>query len=232
MEMTYIFAHIPKTAGTSLRYHFQKHLKDQVEFIHLANKGNKVAQQQGRLPFSHRSEQERDQAKVILGHNVNKDTAALVPFKKPFTIIFFRNPVDWEISRYNQYANAKHFRGETFLDYRAWRKIEKVHSQFDWFLNNYCLESPLADSNDKLNQVIAYLNKFDFVGFVDNIDSDMKPIFQSLSIPETMKPENVTGKYNKKNWFRKLSNEQEVRADNIGENDFFLKIKKKFDRKC
>ncbi len=233
MNPVYIFTHIPKTAGTSLRYHFQKYLKDQTTFIHLANKGHKMAKAQGLLPFAERTEEQRHQAQVILGHDVNIHTAQLVPAKQTFQLVYFRDPIAWEISRYNQYANARRFRELKPLPYIDWTIHEKVRSQFDWFLTNYCLEKNIPkDSDEKLELISHHLDQMQHVGFVDQIDHDMKPIFATLNIPTQMQAENVTGRFKKIDIFNENPSNQNTVVDNcITENQFFLKIIKKYDRK-
>ena len=233
MNQVFIFTHIPKTAGTSLRYHFQKHLEDQKTFIHLANKGHKTAEKQGLLPFSQRSEQKRNQAQVILGHDVNIDTAALVPGKQAFRLVYFRDPVGWEISRYNQYAHARRMRELSVLCYSDWFNQENTHCQFDWFLQNHCILSQIPSYQDeKFNLICQYLDVMQQVGFVDQIDQDMKPIFKSLGIPAEMQAENVTGRFKKMDVFKENSSNQAKAVDNcFTENQFFLKIRKKYDRK-
>lgn len=232
MNQVLIFSHIPKTAGTSLRYHFQKHLKDQTEFIHLANKGHKIAHQQGLLPFSERSDEQRNRAQVILGHDVNINTAALVSGKKAFQLVYFRDPVAWEISRYNQYANARRFKEIQLLPYRDWVNLENVHSQFDWFLQNYCLLAEIPSDDDKFELILQYLNQMQHVGFVDQINQDMEPFFEELEIPIEMKAENVTGRFKKADIFNEDSSNKTKIVDNcFTESQFFLKIRKKYDRK-
>src|SRR5690554_1045950 len=120
MESVYIFTHIPKTAGTSIRNHFASYLENHVEFIHLANRGHKQAERQGIKNFYQKPKSERNKAKVILGHQVNKYTKDLLD-KEPIEVVIFREPVSWEISRYNQYAN------------RLFKKSSKVLSLADWF---------------------------------------------------------------------------------------------------
>lgn len=233
MKQIFIFTHIPKTAGTSLRYHFQTHLRDQIEFIHLTNKGHKNAVQQGLLPFIQRSLKERNRAKVILGHDVNINTASLVNNKNVTELVYFRDPVSWEISRYNQYANAKSFKNEPYLNYPDWINFEKTRSQFDWFLKNYGLvQSPPSCFKQKYILLTDILKPFKHVGFVDQINDDMIDVFKYLHIPLEMSAENVTGKYKKKDLFSLSHVDLTTVSRNCAkEIELFLKIRKKFDRK-
>lgn len=231
MDKVYIFIHIPKTAGTTLRYHFQKHLIDQSEFIHFANKGNKIAKDRGLLPYEQRSIAERNEAKVILGHNVDINTKNLISEKETVELVIFRNPKEWIISRYNQYANSKLLNSHPYLCYEEWLKIEKIQSQFDWFLINYCkLKQIPSDETLKYNLLINQLSLISHVCFVDNLDNYMQDIFIDLKIPKQLKRENVTGENRKQNLFAENKlNLAHLNQQSNKENNLFLKIKNKFD---
>jgi hypothetical protein len=79
----FIFAHIPKTDGQTLRNCFMRHLQLHREFIHLGPYGEKDAAARGLPPFAKRSADERAQARVILGHHVTCETHRFVPNKTP-----------------------------------------------------------------------------------------------------------------------------------------------------
>lgn len=200
-----IFTHIPKTAGTSFRVHFQKHLKDQVEFIHLANKGLKWAREGGIKNFYERSIPERNETQVILGHQVNYKTKELIPQKQTKEVVFFRNPFNWEISRYNQNQNARVKRGEPALDFPAWLKSDKTHSQFDWFIANYlCLKGSVFNLPQRSKEHLLWytLHQFDYVCFTSQVDSFAEVVCSHLNIDTHMKKENVVG-IDKKDYFEK-----------------------------
>ncbi len=197
-KITYIISHIPKTAGSSLRVHFQNHLKDQVEFIHLANKGHKKAKSILQEPFQLRSEQQRNLARVILGHQVNYKTKTLVSKNQIKEIVVFREPLSWEISRFNQYAGYLQKYENKTLDFKSWcdpYKITKIHSQFDWFLENYAKKHvrnlEAKERDDILSKI---LKNIDHVMFVEDLPNCFIDIFSDLRIPTLMKKNaNVVG---------------------------------------
>lgn len=198
MNAVYLISHIPKTAGSSLRMHLRTHLRDQVEFIHLANRGDNQAKRQNRLPFAQRPPQERNQAKVILGHQVNQQTAQWISGKTIKPVVLFREPEAWEISRFNQYANVvRRETGQTlsFADWCDPKRVNKSHSQFDWFLEKHLEISVRMRSIEQRNELLDQtLESFAHVLFVEDLPACLEPIFASLNIPTSLpKNTNVVG---------------------------------------
>lgn len=194
MNQVYIFTHIPKTAGTSIRNHFARHLENHVEFIHLANRGHKQAERQGFENFYQKPRIERNKAIVILGHQVNKNTKKLID-KKPKEVVIFRDPISWEISRYNQYANRIYKEKGLLLTLEEWlNETNKLHSQFDWFLINYSkinrktLDIPI---NDKCDLLVKELAHFEFIISLRSVDTIIKLICNRINIPS-----NISRRYN------------------------------------
>src|SRR4051812_47822736 len=100
-DEVFVFVHLPKTGGQTLRGFFEKALIFHEEAIHLGPYGIKKAEALGLLPFERRSAEDRHKAKIILGHNVTAETAALVPGKTPRWILFLRDPAEMLASHYN-----------------------------------------------------------------------------------------------------------------------------------
>lgn len=234
MDKVFIITHIPKTAGTTLRVHLQKHLKDQYEFIHLANKGDKWAKEKGLQPFFKRTAEQRNQAKVIFGHQVNYLTKTFTE-KTPVEIVVFRNPKEWEISRFNQFNNRRNNDGLNTVSFSEWaHEVEKTHSQFDWFLSNYlCLkgETRKLSYRAKTHLLTSCLMHFDIITFTERFSDFSNAFFKQLNISNCVKNENVVG-IHKKNYYQS-SEKNEKLLDTIcrKEIEIFNQIKKKFDRK-
>lgn len=210
LEKVYIISHVPKTAGTSIRVHLQKHMTDQVDFIHLANKGHKWAAEKGMKPFPERTETQRNQAQVVFGHQVNYQTKALVNLKQAVEIVYFRTPIKWEISRFNQYNNHLVNAGEEPISFEHWaHHIEKTHSQFEWFLGNYlCLKGEVKKLSHtaKTHLLMNTLEQFDHVFFTEDFGLSSQYLFKQLGVATQAERENVVGVH-KKDYFNHSADE-------------------------
>lgn len=230
---TFIFSHIPKTAGTSLKVLFEKHLKNELEFIHFANTGFNTAKKHGLEPFFLRCKKSRAEAKVILGHKVNYKTKALVNNNNVEEVVIFRDPASWEISRFNQHANRLYKQNKVRIDFKYWlEKVNKTHSQFDWFLANYLqLGSGVKNLSlhVKENLLNYTLSNFNHVLFLENMSMKMQPIYSELGISEHAGHENAVGKHKTQHFENTAENKKLL--DQICNNEFMLyeKIKSNFN---
>ena len=207
MHTTYLFHHIPKTAGTTVRKFLQSKMKDQSEFIHLTTKGDKIAKSLGLLPYKLRSLSERNKARVIFGHHVTVNTCQMV--SNPVEhIVSFRSPKDWLISRYNQKMNRLFKNGSKTYSFEYWlTKMEAIHSQFDWLIIKFGNE---IEVTDKISQLKKALDHFQYIYTTDKTGQLVFDLGKLLNIPY-IKPlnRNVVG-VDKINFFSPTLHEKNI----------------------
>jgi len=191
----YLFVHIPKTGGQTLRNHFIKHLVFHQEFIHLGPYGVQDAEKRGLKPFAARSEEERRRAFVILGHYVASETYKLVPGKEPHYVTFLRDPAERLISLYNFTMHYEHERkGVPKISFEAWYHHTPKLSMTQWICRHF-LGKTQADLArvDTLELARATLDRFWFVGTLETFDEDVAYLLQDLGLPPVEGQSNVTG---------------------------------------
>ncbi len=199
----YVFIHVPKTGGTTLRTHFQTHLKDQQDFVHFADKGDAEARAAGLTPFAERSAAEQLRTRVLLGHNLTREFVEALPHRRKHTVLVYRDPVAWDISRYNQAMHEWRGRGQDAVAFLTWcNEHERIHSQFDWFdfryvQNRVYRPRPQAERLAAIQQALL---RVDAVVPLQRLQPALVPIFDALRVPHALQAKNVTQVRNKNHY--------------------------------
>ena len=198
-DTVYIFAHIPKTGGTTMRKHFETYLEPNHTFIHLGGPKafyNRGGGAEGVLPIEKRSLEERQKVRVILGHRVNRHTHKLFPGRPHKHLVFLREPVSWTVSRYNWKMNVRRKQGKDIISFDEWySSVRERQSQLRWLLkvygNNWI--APFFPAKQKLRMANAILETFDVVSLTERINIDCPIIFKHIGVPEAFESANVAG---------------------------------------
>ena len=91
-QSLYVFVHLSKTGGTTLYKHLRRYLSSEKELVYLAPEGDRERERLGRPLLEDRSEKDRKQVRVLIGHKVTIRTLDLVPWREPRLIFFIRHP--------------------------------------------------------------------------------------------------------------------------------------------
>jgi Sulfotransferase family len=191
----FLFVHLPKTGGQSLRHFFMKHLAFHREFIHLGPYGLKDAQDRGLLPYEQRPEAERALARVILGHYVHKDTHKLVPGRIPRHITFVREPAEMLLSYYNFQMSLERSSNRPAVGFDQWYDSTKRGNLMTrWFYKQFMRErDPGQLTRRILEEVVEALREFWFVGCTEHLDRDAPVLFKRMGIEGSLERANVAG---------------------------------------
>lgn len=207
----FIFIHIPKCAGTTLREnillnHHAKHVLAVYKLFNPEFKDKKGIENF----ISIWSEERRDEIKIIIGHNVYYGIHQLFPNRNPKYITVFRNPAKRIISLYN-WLRTNLERGIMVgsLD-RVRHNNEIIQFGLNWYTSNkdtlqdmmslflykhfynICLSEGITDND--LEQIYLILDKFYFIGIVEN-KNDMDFIYHILNLRKFCGNVNISTKY-------------------------------------
>ena len=199
-EYKYLIYHIPKTGGQSIRNALGRSLTYDKELIHLSGWGAKKVQEAGLLPFERRPQEDRDQARFIIGHHVHKNTHKLLSADKVRYITFFRNPAEQIVSRYN-FETHKDFKNKELSFDHWYKRFNRKNNQTFHFICRF-LQKPylIFFPQKKVFKIVQQeLKKFWYVGTTENIDCDLKFLFNFWGLKNSfITHDNVSGKNFKK----------------------------------
>ncbi|MEO8460165.1 MAG: sulfotransferase family 2 domain-containing protein [Dokdonella sp.] len=185
MKSVYLFVHIEKTAGQTLRDHFIRHMRFHENFIHLGFYGERVARESGLLEFAQRSREQRANAEVVLGHFVDFETPHLIPGKKPRFVTFLREPAERMISLYNFTMHRVHEAHDLPIPrFEDWWSEGKRQSQVNWIVQKVLKKDPAGMSRDAIFELaVNALNAFWFVGTVATFERDTSYLMKYMGLP-------------------------------------------------
>ncbi len=166
----FIFVAIPKTAGTTLKYHFRR----KYGYRFYLDQGYKEARQRNRMmildKLDDRLAKIQETHSVIWGHfTIQKYIHLRYP-----KVVFFRDPLSRVISHYSSWMSTPK------------SGINKL--TFEEFVDAYKNIQSFFAKND--------LSNFDFIGIVEHFDISVKRLsdFLGYEIPLTLPKRNVTKK--------------------------------------
>lgn len=211
----FLFVHISKTGGQTFRDFFVDKLKFHEEFIHLGPYGFRAEAELGLKPFAERTPEERGKAKIILGHEVNESTSALVPNKTARYVVFLRDPAEQVLSQYNFNRATKEGVPPTFEEWYAQTNSANpmtlwLVGRFPRTLDKICQLKPELSKGQSISDLYqdavrkgdyfpflwvlnVLLSRFWFVGCTEQIDRDSALLLRKMGLEGQLEHRNVSG---------------------------------------
>jgi hypothetical protein len=187
------------------------------DFVQLVSEQTRNARL-GWLPaaFAARPAEERMLVKVILGHEVNKETHKLVPGKIPRHVLFLREPAESLVSYYNHQMKQRRLAGEPLLDFEQWYDESKRDNMMTrWMRTHFMMEAdPGKMRRRELDQVQETLRAFWFVGCTQYLDRDAPLLFRRIGVAGNLERANVAGADYERTLSLNTSLRERVRAEN------------------
>lgn len=189
-----IFMHLPKSGGTTVSAHLARHLTMDEDFIEFSNWGEVYRRENCRTPFARRALAERQNARVLAGHNVNYGIHLLCPGRVPRYLTSVREPAERCVSAYN----FQHSRGHAPACFEEWYdtqyRINRRSSTVRFFAERGS-HSELEDAGNRqmLDMAKTLLRQFWMVTTTCQLDELLSEICQSLDIPMDWQNQRVAG---------------------------------------
>jgi len=185
----YIFHHIPRTGGTTIRNHLGKNLSKE-EIITVSRK-----YEQSLRTIKSLSKKERQEITVICGHHAHYGLHRFFPDRKTRYVTFVRDPVERTVSEY------KHLLYQYLKKEKEGKEpVGKRPGDFpDWCKNcplahNHIAKTIITKTGRPLNFEAAknLLENYYFIGFVESFREDAGFFFWLLGLLPDFENRNVS----------------------------------------
>lgn len=216
----YIFVHIPKTAGSTLRRHLEKNFSAGerllLAFNDLENNSNKTNlheyQEETRKIIEALSEEKREEIKIIYGHDVPYGIHKYFKNKKPRYITFFRKPFSKTLSLYNFYLSRyerepaykkkkKFYQTRLLLKgevptFEVWLKEKYARPELTLKTTaQFLTDLGYLKQNPNRKDIKKMLEVFYFIGITERSKDDLYYIYKLLGIRKFFISQNISKKY-------------------------------------
>lgn len=196
VDMIYIFLHMPKSAGTTFRYHIENNFPpDEIAGLY-HTEGNRLTRDDVFAKISALSATQKQKLRVVYGHEVYYGVHAL--FDRPCRYVtFLRDPIEKTISFYNyrmQQGIRKKRIDETRLpSFEEW--LQDSPGMHDGMLGDL-VKYGFADGYDvSAPSLRAIVDKFYFIGTTESFDDDALFLYHEMGIRRFFRDQNKSQRY-------------------------------------
>lgn len=175
-----IYIHIPKVAGTSIKYALSKHTRHPSVICEYVNRA--MRQIRNKNSFQHYNYGLPEHAKALDYKNNIKS------YEEYFSFTFVRNPYDWAVSNYEYVKQTKHHPRHKLVKGISFQDFVDLYPYTGTYQYNFL--------TDEDGDVIV-----DFIGKYENIQDDIHTIGNSLGIEITLPRKNTTVRKNWKKYY-------------------------------
>lgn len=195
-DVIYIFLHMPKSAGTTFRYHIENNFSSK-EILGLYHaEGHKLSRDDVFARLSSLSAAQKQGLRVVYGHEVYYGVHELLDRPSRY-VTFLRDPIEKTISFYN-YRMQQGIRKKQIDEARLPSFEEWLHDSpgmHDGMLGDL-VKYGFAEGYDVEEPSLrALMDKFYFVGTTENFDDDALFLYHALGIRRFFRDQNKSQRY-------------------------------------
>jgi hypothetical protein len=195
-DAIYIFLHIPKSAGTTFRYHIENNFAaDEILGLYNADE-HRMKRDDVFAKVSALTPQQRRRLRVIYGHEVHYGIHELLERPARY-VTFLRDPIDKTISFYNyrmqQGIRKQQVDASRLPSFEEW--LRSSPGMHDGMLGDL-VKYGFAEGNDVSQPALrALMDKFYYVGTTENFDEDALFLYHEMGIRRFFRDQNKSQRF-------------------------------------
>lgn len=180
----WIFMHVPKCGGTTLKAHLERHFAMDERLMELSNWGRRYRRKRGRPEFGDRSDAERARIDVLAGHQISYGIHQKMPgAREARYVTVVRDPAERCVSLYN-FRWSRGFVTDDFDGwYRDWYRVREANFQVHFFAERLFGNLSPVVTPDQLETVKRLLARFWFVTTTDRLNDGLDFLSREMGIP-------------------------------------------------
>lgn len=180
----WIFLHVPKCGGTTLKAHLERHFTMDEQLVDFTHWGRSYRARHGRPDFADRPAAERARAEVLAGHHLDLRIRELVPGpREPRFITVLRDPAERCVSLYNFRWSRGHAPDDFERWYEGWYRERQSDFMVRFFAETlYGADLP-ADPAQQLAMAQQMLGRCWFVTTTEHWTAGLDFLCGAMGIP-------------------------------------------------
>ncbi len=183
----HVIMHVPKTGGQTIRNQLCAHLELGVAFVHVGPFGDKHARERGLTLWKERSDTDREQVRVLAGHDLSIHTPDLVPGNRNVKFVgMFRDPAARMVSNYNYNVQRKwEDVGKPAPDWAWWYRGQKRNFISRWIKEKFLARTFDEGQSDEslFEEIAAALDGFWLLGTMPHFDAFVAKLHADIGLP-------------------------------------------------
>lgn len=180
----WIFLHVPKCGGTTLKAHLERHFVMDEQLVEFSDWGRRYRKAQGRADFAQRPNEERARADILAGHQLAYGIHRLVPGDREtryFTVL--RDPAERCVSLYNFRWSRGHAPDDFDTWYEGWYRPEQSDYMVRFFAERLYGGALPTDPAQRLAIARQLLRRCWFVTTTDRWNAGLDLLCREMGIP-------------------------------------------------
>ena len=190
----WIFLHVPKCGGTTLKAHLERHFTMDEQLVDFTHWGRSYRERHGRPDFADRPAADRARAEVLAGHHLDHRVRDLVPGPRETRFVtVLRDPAERCVSLYNFRWSRGRAPDDFERWYEDWYRAHQADFMVRFFAETLFGADLPADAGQRLAMAQQMLARCWFVTTTERWDEGLDRLCGAMGIPADWRRHRTAG---------------------------------------